>query len=185
MLCCRLVTLAISTQNISVVLACAVMALHFSVRSLTLYIVSCLRLSCGCAGCVQSRGPAHHHPRLRRRDHPLHPLLPGLHGRQVTCHVSRVPPRVTACRRISVEKDWIVAVCGGSCARLSVTNTNVRTIDLAANLTAPLLAGQLLYFCPYYIAALVLIIWVTEQLSIDFECFVLHTAIASSAQTTP
>ena len=71
-----------------------------------------------------------------------------------------------------MEKDWIVAVCGGSCARLSVTNTNVRTIDLAANLTAPLLAGQLLYFCPYYIAALVLIVWVTEQLSIDFECFV-------------
>ena len=66
--------------------------------------------------------------------------------------------------RISVEKDWIVAVCGGSCARLSVTNTNVRTIDLAANLTAPLLAGQLLYFCPYYIAALVLIVWVTEHL---------------------
>ena len=38
MLCCRLVTLAISTQNISVVLACAVMALHFSVRTLTLPI---------------------------------------------------------------------------------------------------------------------------------------------------
>ena len=38
LLCCRLVTLAISTQNISVVLACAVMALHFSVRSLTLPI---------------------------------------------------------------------------------------------------------------------------------------------------
>ena len=63
-----------------------------------------------------------------------------------------------------MEKDWIVAVCGGSCARLSVTNTNVRTIDLAANLTAPLLAGQLLYFCPYYIAALVLIVWVKAQL---------------------
>ena len=74
-----------------------------------------------------------------------------------------------------MEKDWIVAVCGGSCARLSVTNTNVRTIDLAANLTAPLLAGQLLYFCPYYIAALVLIVWVTEQLLSDFECFVLHS----------
>ena len=73
-----------------------------------------------------------------------------------------------------MEKDWIVAVCGGSCARLSVTNTNVRTIDLAANLTAPLLAGQLLYFCPYYIAALVLIVWVTEQLLSDFECFVLQ-----------
>ena len=82
-----------------------------------------------------------------------------------------------------MEKDWIVAVCGGSCARLSVTNTNVRTIDLAANLLAPLLAGQLLYFCPYYIAALVLIIWVTKQLLSDFECFVLHHA--SSAQTTP
>ena len=91
---------------------------------------------------------------------------------RATCHVSRVPPRVTACRRISVEKDWIVAVCGGSCARLSVTNTNVRTIDLAANLLAPLLAGQLLYFCPYYIAALVLIVWVTEQLLSDFECLV-------------
>ena len=34
LLCCRLVTLAITTQNMSVVLACAVMALHFSVRSL-------------------------------------------------------------------------------------------------------------------------------------------------------
>ena len=73
-----------------------------------------------------------------------------------------------------MEKDWIVAVCGGSCARLSVTNTNVRTIDLAANLTAPLLAGQLLYFCPYYIAALVLIVWVTQQLLSDFECLVLQ-----------
>ena len=73
-----------------------------------------------------------------------------------------------------MEKDWIVAVCGGSCARLSVTNTNVRTIDLAANLLAPLLAGQLLYFCPYYIAALVLIVWVTQQLLSDFECFVLQ-----------
>ena len=73
-----------------------------------------------------------------------------------------------------MEKDWIVAVCGGSCARLSVTNTNVRTIDLAANLTAPLLAGQLLYFCPYYIAALVLIVWVTQQLWSHFECFFLQ-----------
>ena len=41
MLCCRLVTLAISTQNISVVLACAVMALHFSVKEAS-HFISCL-----------------------------------------------------------------------------------------------------------------------------------------------
>ena len=85
-----------------------------------------------------------------------------------------------------MEKDWIVAVCGGSCARLSVTNTNVRTIDLAANLLAPLLAGQLLYFCPYYIAALVLIVWVIEQLLSGFECLSCsHCLLNSSAETTP
>ena len=62
--------------------------------------------------------------------------------------------------RISVEKDWIVCLCQNNTSLLSKVNTNVRTIDLICNLTAPTLAGQVLYFFPYYIAGVVLIFWV-------------------------
>ena len=43
-----------------------------------------------------------------------------------------------------------MCLCDDDPSRLSVTNTNVRTIDLVCNLTAPLLAGQVLYFIILY-----------------------------------
>ena len=69
--------------------------------------------------------------------------------------------------RISVEKDWIVCLCEDDPIRLSVTNTNVRTIDLVCNLTAPLLAGVALDLFPYHIAAIVLIFWILVSTTIE------------------
>ena len=60
-----------------------------------------------------------------------------------------------------------MCLCDDDPSRLSVTNTNVRTIDLVCNLTAPLLAGQVLYFCPYYIAAILLIVWVLASSTVE------------------
>ena len=65
--------------------------------------------------------------------------------------------------RIAVEKDWIVSLCEDDLSLLSNVNTNVRTLDLVCNISAPFVAGQLLYHLPYSIAGIILICWVSTQ----------------------
>ena len=48
-----------------------------------------------------------------------------------------------------------------------MTNTNVRTIDLVCNLTAPFLAGLALDLFPYHVAAIVLIFWILVSTTIE------------------
>ena len=69
--------------------------------------------------------------------------------------------------RISVEKDWVVCLYEHDTATLTKVNTNIRTIDLICNLTAPLLAGQLLYFIAYYLAGIILIFWILTSTTIE------------------
>ena len=58
-------------------------------------------------------------------------------------------------------------MCEDDPIRLSVTNTNVRTIDLVCNLTAPFLAGLALNQFPYHIAAIVLIFWILVSTTLE------------------
>ena len=62
--------------------------------------------------------------------------------------------------RTSVEKDWVVCMCEGDTARLAMVNTNLWTIDHFCNLLAPLLAGQILTYSSYVVAAVLLMCWV-------------------------
>ena len=60
-----------------------------------------------------------------------------------------------------------MCLCEDDPIRLSVTNTNVRTIDLVCNLTAPFLAGLALDLFPYHVAAIVLIFWILVSTTIE------------------
>ena len=60
-----------------------------------------------------------------------------------------------------------MCLCEDDPIRLSVTNTNVRTIDLVCNLTAPMLAGLALDRFHYYVAAVVLIFWILVSTTIE------------------
>ena len=73
--------------------------------------------------------------------------------------------------RISIERDWVVCMCGGDTSRMAMVNTNLRTIDLVCNLVAPTLAGQILTFCSYFVAATILIFWVGETIQYNIIHF--------------
>ena len=60
-----------------------------------------------------------------------------------------------------------MCLCEDDPIRLSETNTNVRTIDLVCNLTAPLLAGLALDFASYHVAAIVLISWILVSTTLE------------------
>ena len=68
--------------------------------------------------------------------------------------------------RISIEKDWVVCMCEGDSARLAMVNTNLKTIDHVFTLLAPILAGQVLTFCSYFLAAVILMFCVRLQSSL-------------------
>jgi len=126
----RMVTCSIFIQNMSIVSACFIMALHF----IEFYEHDPFINTCITSGVI------------------------------FLCTVSYL---ASMAARISVEKDWVVCLCEDDTTKLSKVNTNIRTIDLICNLTAPLLAGQLLYFCEYYIAGIILIFWVLTSTTIE------------------
>ena len=69
--------------------------------------------------------------------------------------------------RLSVEKDWLVTLCGDNTTLLARLNANVRSIDLCCNLAAPMFAGQLLHFCSYAVSAIILSCWVLMSASLE------------------
>ena len=75
--------------------------------------------------------------------------------------------------RISVEKDWVVCLCEDDISKLSTVNTNVRTLDLVCNVSAPFIAGQVLYYLPYSHAGFILGCWVL--VSTSAELILLHS----------
>ena len=66
-----------------------------------------------------------------------------------------------------MEKDWIVCLCEDDTSRLAKVNTNVRTIDLVCNLLAPTVAGVVIENCSYFVAAVILVFWVSQISIID------------------
>ncbi|CAF3783767.1 unnamed protein product [Rotaria sordida] len=83
-----------------------------------------------------------------------------------------------ACK-VSISKDWVVALYGSNRQNLANTNATLRRIDLISNVLAPILTGAIMAFTSRWLSAVLIAGW--NVVSLGFELF-LYTRVYHLAE---
>lgn len=71
--------------------------------------------------------------------------------------------------KVSLNKDWIVALCGTDSQKLSYLNASTRRIDLSCSIAAPLIVGLLSSFASPATAIAIIGIWNFCSLPVEYK----------------